>query len=111
MAPKRKSLGIAAQIEREISDLDNQLARLGDKRNRLFAARAALDGQVVNPQITPRRISQDDVADYLAEHPRSTAAEIAAALGVRVVTVSAHLSRGQKAGRFVNDAGKWSLKE
>lgn len=115
MAPKRRTFGPKAQLDREIKELDRERAReikaLDDKRARLVAARAALDGKAVSPQSKARRISQDEVAAYLAEHPRSTYLEIAEGLGAAPTIIAAHLNRGQKAGRFVNDAGKWSLVE
>jgi hypothetical protein len=96
--PPKRSRGIRAKIDREISDLD-------DERARLVAARAALDRD------RPRRFSQDDVAAYLAEHPGSTYIEIAEGLGADPTNVAAHLKRGKAAGRFRNDGGKWYLVE
>jgi hypothetical protein len=96
--PPKRSRGIRAQIDREIRDLDKERARL-------VAARAELKRD------RPRRISQDDVADYLKEHPRSGYTEIATGLGVDPTNIAAHLKRGKKTGRFVNDAGKWSVVE
>ena len=96
MPPKRPSRGLKAQIDSEIKALDRERARL-------VAARAALERD------HPPRISQEDVASYLAEHPGSTYIEIADGLGSLPRNIAAHLNRGQKAGRFINDAGKWSL--
>ncbi len=104
MARKRNTLGIKRQIDRELRSVEAE-------RDRLLAARAALDGEAVIATEKPKRFSQDDVAAYLSEHPGSTYTEIAAALGASPVNVAAHLSRGQKAGRFRNADGKWSLKE
>ena len=104
MARKRNTLGIKRQIDRELRSVEAE-------RDRLLAARAALDGEAVIPTEKPRRFSQDDVAAYLSEHPASTYTEIAAALDASPVNVAAHLSRGQKAGRFRNADGRWSLKE
>lgn len=104
MARKRNTLGIKRQIDRELRVVDAE-------RDRLLAARAALDGDAVLPAEKPRRFSQDDVAAFLAEHPASTYTEVAAGLDASAVNVAAHLSRGQKAGRFCNEAGRWSLKE
>ncbi len=96
MTPKRPSRGIRAQIDREIAELDRERARL-------VAARTALDKD------KPPRISQEEVAVYLAEHPASTYIEIADGLGTLPRNVAAHLNRGRVAGRFRTDAGKWSL--
>ena len=115
MAPKRNSLGVKAQLDREIKDLDRERARenkeLDERRARLVAALAVLDGKTIAPQAKRRRISQDDVADYLAEHPGSTYLEIAEGLGASPTVIAAHLNRGKSVGRFSNSAGKWSLVE
>lgn len=102
MPRKRNALGVKAQLDREIKELDVE-------RERLVTARAALDGKTVARRAKPRRFSQDDVAAYLAEHPASTYIEIAEGLGAAPTNIAAHLNRGQKAGRFANTAGKWSL--
>jgi hypothetical protein len=104
MPPRRHTLGVRRQLDRDIK-------RLNTERDRLLAARAALDGEAVIPREKPRRFSQEDVAAYLAEHPGSTYTEIADGLGASPINVAAHLSRGQKAARFRNSAGKWSLEE
>jgi gamma-glutamyl:cysteine ligase YbdK (ATP-grasp superfamily) len=104
MPPPRHTLGLRRQLDRDIKRADTEL-------NRLRAARAALDGEVVLPREKPRRISQDDVAADLAAHPDSTYTEAAGRLGVSPVTVAQHYSRGQKAGRFLNASGKWRLAE
>jgi len=102
MPPKRNALGVRAQLDLEIAELD-------ERRERLLTARAALDGEAVIPKAKPRRFSQDDIAAYLASHPESSYTEIAAGLGAASTNVAAHLKRGRQAGRFRNDAGKWSL--
>ncbi len=104
MPPRRHALGVRRQLDRDIKRLD-------DERARLLAARAALDGELLAPAEKPRRFSQDDIATYLAEHPGSTYTEIAAGLETSPINVAAHLSRGQKAARFRNTDGKWSLEE
>jgi hypothetical protein len=95
MRPKRPSRGLRARIDSEIKELDRERARL-------VAARSELDRR-------PPRISQDQVAAYLAAHPASTYIEIATALGSTPTNVAAHLNRGKAAGRFRSEAGKWSL--
>jgi hypothetical protein len=102
MARKRNTLGVKAQLDREIKALDVE-------RERLVTARAALDGKTLARRPKPQRFSQDDVAAYLAEHPASTYIEIAEGLGALATNIAAHLNRGQKTGRFANAAGKWSL--
>lgn len=109
MPPSRRTLGVRAQLDREIQQLDRD-------RERLIAARAALDGKAVVPQGRPPQIAQDQVADYLAEHPNSTSIQIATALGARVAVIAAHLNRGKKpsrrfpSGRFLNTDDGWDLR-
>jgi DNA-directed RNA polymerase specialized sigma24 family protein len=98
MTPKYPSRGLRAQIDREISQLDRERARLE-------AARAELERDL------PRRLSQDDVAAFLTEHPGSTYTEIADGLGAPAKNVAMHLNRGKAASRFRNAGGKWSLGE
>ena len=104
MPPRRHTLGVRRQLDRDIKRLD-------DERARLIAARAALDGELLSPIEKPRRISQDDVAADLAEHPESTYTEVAERLEASPINVAAHLSRGQKSGRFLTTSGKYRLKE
>lgn len=104
MPPRRHTLGVSRQLDRDIK-------RVEEERARLLAARAALDGEAVIPREKPRRFSQDDIAAYLAEHPGSTYTEIAEGIGASPINVAAHLSRGQKDARFRNTAGKWNLEE
>jgi len=96
MPPKRRSLGIRAQIDREVRELDKERARL-------LAARAELDRD------RTQRFSQDDVAAYLSKHPNSTYTEVADGMGASPTNVAAHLKRGRQSGRFANSGGKWSL--
>jgi hypothetical protein len=104
----RASRGVVAEIDEKLSVLDGELASYEDllaERERLVAARAALTGEGPAP-----RISQDDVAGYLAEHGQSRAGAIAKALGVPLANVSAHLYRG-KHTRFVSREKGWDLRE
>ena len=98
MTPKRPSRGLIAQIDSEIRELDRERARLA-------AARAALARK------RPPRISQDEVAEYLAAHPASTYIEIAEGLRSTPRNIAAHLNRGRVAGRFLTEGGKWSLED
>lgn len=102
MPAKRHTVAVRKQIDRELRHVEAE-------RDRLLAARAALEGEAVVPKEKPKRFSQDDVAAYLAEHPASTYTEVAEGLGASPVNVAAHLSRGQRASRFRNSDGKWSL--
>lgn len=95
------------RVNRELSGYDDLLAQ----RSRLLAARAALTGAQARAsgKSGRRRVSQDEVAAYLDDHPDSRPAQIAAALGVPVTNVSAHLSRG-KDTRFLRGGSGWRLK-
>ena len=107
----RASRGVVADIDEKLSVLDGELAgydSLLAERERLRAARAALTGE--GPAGRAPRISQDDVAAYLSEHPGSRAGSVADALGVPLSTVSAHLYRG-KLTLFVSRADGWHVRE
>ncbi len=80
-----------AEIDEKLAVLDGELLgyeQLLSERERLRAARATLLGEQVP------KISQDDVAAYLAEHAGTKAGAIAQALGVPLARVSSHLYRG-----------------
>jgi hypothetical protein len=103
----RASRGVVAEIDERLKTLDTQLAAheaLLAERERLRAAKATLLGEGPSGQI-----SQDDVADYLAEHPGSRPLEIADALGVGSGRVSVHLFRA-KSTRFVSRGDGWHLR-
>jgi len=98
----RASRGVVAEIDERLKMLEGELAaheELLAERERLRAARATLLGEGPSGQI-----SQDDIAAYLVEHPRSTPTEIAQTLGVSAGRVSAHLFRG-KDTRFLSLGG------
>ncbi|HEY5342535.1 MAG TPA: hypothetical protein VIJ66_02630 [Solirubrobacteraceae bacterium] len=113
MSSQRDTRGVGARgVVREI---DEQLTRLGREekalaaeRGRLLAAKAALTGKASAGPSRGRRISQDDIAAYLREHPGSLPAQIAGALGVPVTNVSAHLYRA-KGERFQRRGDGWHL--
>jgi DNA-directed RNA polymerase specialized sigma24 family protein len=107
----RASRGLVAEIDEQLARLDAELApheRLLAERERLRAARATLLGE--SPAAQTPRISQEDVAAYLKEHPGSRAGEVAKALGVPLTTVSAHLYRG-KLTLFVSRGDGWHVRE
>jgi hypothetical protein len=103
--------GVVREIDQQLQRIDKGLSGYGPllrERERLLAARAALTGE--KPSSPGKaRISQDDVAAFLAEHPESWPADIAAALDVPVTNVSAHLYRG-KASRFERGEQGWRLR-
>jgi hypothetical protein len=115
MADRRAGLrGVLAGIEDELELVNKKLAgydKLLAERGRLLAARTALTGER-GPTVGAsgkRRISQEEVAAYLAEHPDSWPAEIAGALGVPVTNVSAHLHRGRET-RFLRGGSGWRVR-
>jgi hypothetical protein len=100
--------GVVAEIDARLAHIDTELAGyegLVAERERLRNVRSTLLGEE-----GPGRISQDDVAGFLGEHPGSRAKEIADALGVPLARVSAHLYRA-KHTRFVNREDGWHLRE
>ena len=108
----RGARGVMREIDQELERIDKGLSGyegLLRERERLLAARAALSGTGPVKGSAKGRISQDDVAAYLAEHPDSWPAEIAAALGVPVTNVSAHLYRGKR-DRFDRGTDGWRVR-
>jgi hypothetical protein len=104
----RASRGVVAEIDERLKTLDEQLAsheELLAERDRLRSARATLLGESPAGQIT-----QDQVAEYLAEHPGAKPGQIAEALGVTPGRVSAHLYRA-KTTRFLSRRDGWYLRE
>jgi predicted RNA polymerase sigma factor len=110
----RGSRGVLREIDDRLDVLDRELKsyeKLVAERTRLLAARGTLTGEPrVNAASGARRISQDEVAEYLREHPGSRAAEIARAFEVPLATISQHLYRG-KQGRFESHGNGWHVKE
>ncbi|HEV7529174.1 MAG TPA: hypothetical protein VGO29_09790 [Solirubrobacteraceae bacterium] len=107
----RGARGVVREIDQELERINKGLSSyepLLRERERLLAARAALTGEPPSGS-GKARISQDDVAAFLAEHPDSWPADIAAALGVPVINVSAHLYRGKRT-RFERSEHGWRLR-
>jgi hypothetical protein len=108
----RGARGVMREIDQELERINKGLSGyepLLRERERLLAARAALTGTGPGRGADRGRISQDDVAAYLAEHPDSWPAQIAEVLGVPVTNVSAHLYRG-KSTRFQRTANGWRVR-
>jgi hypothetical protein len=81
-------------ITRELEDVEKKLApydELVERRDRLSRALAALDGGTG----TKKRVRWEQVAEYVAAHPGTMPAEIAAALEVPAANAHAHLSRNE----------------
>ncbi len=106
--------GVVAEIDARMAALDAELEAvkpLMAERRRLVQARAALTGQRVSPAGSlVRKVSQDEVADYLAKHPGARAGAIATELGVPLTNISQHLHRG-KDTRFERRSDGWHLRK
>lgn len=107
----RGARGVVREIDQQLQRIETGLSGyepLLRERERLLAARAALTGEAPASG-SKARISQDDVAAFLAGHPDSWPADIASALDVPVTNVSAHLYRG-KSTRFQRSKDGWRLR-
>jgi hypothetical protein len=108
------SRGVLREIDERLDALDRELKgyeKLVAERTRLLAARGSLTGEPrVNAASGARRVSQDEVAEYLREHPGSRAAEIARSFGVPLANISQHLYRG-KNGPFESRDNGWHLRD
>ena len=113
------SRAVLREIDERLAVLDGELAalqELAEERARLVAARAALTGnpeqtvQTVQPDAVPRRLTRDEIADYLRAHPGSKAAAIARAFEVPLTNVSQHLYRGKR-GLFEARGDGWHLRD
>jgi DNA-directed RNA polymerase specialized sigma24 family protein len=104
---------VLREIDERLAVLERELvgySGLVEERARLLAARASLTGEArVNAATGARRLSQDEVAEYLRLHPGSRAGEIARALQVPLANVSQHLYRA-KHGRFEARGAEWFLR-
>jgi hypothetical protein len=112
-AKRDGSRGVIAGIDRRIAELDQSLESVPEwmaERRSLLAARKELTGEPTpsRPPGVLRRITQDEVAAYLAEHPGSKAAPMAKDLGVALTTISQHLHRGRDK-RFERRKDGWHL--
>jgi hypothetical protein len=95
-----------AAIAQQLRELDQQLQpydELVECRARLTSALAALDGGTA----TKKRVRRHDVAAYLAIHPGSMPAEIAAAFEVPRANVQAHLVRNE--GTLFENNNGWHV--
>jgi hypothetical protein len=104
----RSARSVVRGIDQELRSLERREKALAAERERLLSARAALTGRAGAGPSRGRRISQDDVAAYLSEHPGSWPAHIADALAVPVTNVSTHLYRGKR-DRFERRADGWHV--
>lgn len=100
--------GVLREIDQQLNRLQREEQALGRERERLLAARVALTGKAGAGPARGKRISQDDIAAFLAAHPGSLPAQIAQALGVPVTNVSTHLYRA-KDTRFQRRSDGWHV--
>jgi len=91
---------LAGSARSVIREIDNELNHLGrweasgaSERVLLLSARAVLATKV-RAGSGRRRVSQEELSAYLAEHPGSWPAQIAEALQAPATNVSSHLHRG-----------------
>jgi hypothetical protein len=101
--------GVVREIDEQLTRLNREEKALAAERGRLLAAKSALTGKASVGPARGKRVSQDDIAAYLREHPGSLPAQIAGALGVPVTNVSAHLYRA-KGERFERGKDGWRLR-
>jgi hypothetical protein len=109
---RRGVRGVMRAIDQQLDRVNKRLSGyepLLRERDRLLAARAELTGERPAKGFGKARTSQDDIAAFLADHPDSWPAQIAAALGVPVTNVSAHLYRG-KDTRFERGKDGWRVR-
>jgi hypothetical protein len=110
------SRGVLRELDERLAVLDGELAalhQLAEERARLVAARAALTGESphpAEPDAVPRRLTRDEIAAYLREHPGSKAGAVARAFEVPLTNVSQHLYRGKR-GLFEARGDGWYLRE
>jgi hypothetical protein len=106
--PTGGARGVVREIDQQLRTLDRQEKHLTAQRERLLAARAALTGRATLKPQTNRRVTQDEIAAYLAEHPGSMPGTIAEALGAPATNIATHLHRG-KDTRFARHPDGWHL--
>ena len=100
-------------LDAEIEELEGKLKKvqpLFDELNRLRKARAVmLDERSTTGGVKTGALTMETVITYLREHGSSTTSEIAAAAGVTVGNVRAHLNRYRDERYRQNGGGEWSL--
>ena len=85
---------VRQSLVEKLNKVDEQLVpyqELVVQKERLASALAALDGG----QAIKKRVKWEQVAEYLAEHPKSTATQIGAGLEIPATNAQAHLLRQQ----------------
>jgi hypothetical protein len=100
---------VVREIDQELSRLHKYEKALAAERELLLSARAALVGPDGADPARRRRVSQDEVAAYLAEHPGCSPAQIADALQAGATNVSEHLHRSRRT-RYERREDGWYIR-
>jgi hypothetical protein len=100
---------VVREIDEELSRLHRYEKAVAHERTLLLSARAALTGEAGAGPWLRRRVSKEEVAAYLKEHPGSWPAQIAESLQVPTTNVSTHLYRGRHTRYERRDDG-WYLR-
>ena len=100
---------VVREIDQELSRLHRYEKAVAHERTLLLSARAALTGEAGAESSRRRRVSREEVAAYLKEHPGSWPAQIAESLQVPTTNVSTHLYRGRHTRYERRDDG-WHLR-
>lgn len=110
MADKQKpdpGLDVARQaLTEQLTQIEEDLRpyeELVERKRRVSSALAALDGEKIT-----RRLSWEQIAEYVAAHPGARPAEMSAALEAPLKNIFAHLARNE--GRvFQRHGDGWSV--
>jgi hypothetical protein len=105
----RWARSVAREIDQWLSRLHNYEKALAAERERLLSVRAAVTDEA-QPELTrTRRLSQGQVAAYMAQHPGCSPPQIAAALRALPTNVSVHSYRGRNT-RYERREDGWYLR-
>jgi hypothetical protein len=99
---------VVREIDQALKRLEKWQKAAASEQQLLLAARAVLVAPGGRSR-GRRRVSQEDIASYVADHPGSSPAQIADALDAPATNVSTHLYRGRDT-RFVRRGDGWHLR-
>jgi hypothetical protein len=108
-APSGSARSVVREIDRELDRLDKLERAVASERKLLLAARSALTREGGAGPALRRRVSHNEIAAFLAEHPGRSTAEVAEALQASTTSVSTHLHRG-KHTRYESRDKRWYLR-
>ena len=107
--PSGSARGVVREIDRELDRLEKIERTVAKERKLLLSARSALTREGgAGPELR-RRVSHNEIAAFLAEHPGSSTAHVAEALQASATSVSTHLQRG-KHTRYESRNKRWYLR-